>query len=258
MARDHRAALLFAFLAFGPALHLNPAPVNAQANESASEVGAPLAEASSAGLAHDAATATASKPYYIEFRARNAQSYGHTFSMYGRLNAHGGIATKTVAGLHPFTSSELPWMIGHVIMVPSETGASDGDTEDQYLIARFRIALSAAEYKTVTTFIKDLQRRSPVWHAVLYNCNAFVGDIARFMGLDASISPLHLPKDYIDGLRDLNMSKAGAAGVIGTPVRVADPEKLRAAALRAIAQQEQRPRMALGRSAPSRISREPQ
>jgi hypothetical protein len=258
MVRGHRAALLTAFLAFGTTLHLNPATVNAQADENASEVRRPLTETSSAGLAHDAATAMASKPYYIEFRARSAQSYGHTFSMYGRLNEHGGIATKTVAGLHPFTESELPWMIGHLIMVPSETGASDGDTEDQYLIARFRIALGAAEYKKVTAFIKDLQGRSPVWHAVLYNCNAFVGDIARFMGLDTSVSPLHLPKDYINGLRDLNMSKAGAPGVIGTPVKVADPEKLRAAALRAIEQHEHRPRMALRRNAPSRVSREPQ
>jgi hypothetical protein len=252
----NRAVLLTAFLTFAIALHLNPATVNAQANESKGEVGRRLAEASSVRLA-PAATAVASKPYYIEFRARSAQSYGHTFSIYGRLNEHGGIATKTVAGLHPFSDSPLPWMVGHVIMVPSETGASDGDTEDQYVIARFHIALSAAEYREVTTFIKDLQRRSPVWHAVFYNCNAFVGDIARFMGLDTSVSPLNLPEDYINGLRDLNMSRGNVPGVIGTPIRVADPGKLRAAAFRAI-DHEQRTRPAFQRDALSRIAREPQ
>ena len=183
--------------------------------------------------------ASAGKPYYIEFRSRSAQSYGHTFSIYGRLNG-GKIASKAVAGLHPFTESALPWMVGHLFLVPSETGASDGDTEDQYVTARFRVALSQAEYAKVTTFIKDLQKKSPVWHAVLYNCNAFIGDIARFMGLETPSSTMLMPAEYINGLRDLNISRTTAAGVIGTPVRVEDPAKLRAQALKSIEMQEKR------------------
>jgi hypothetical protein len=178
------------------------------------------------------------KPYYIEFRSRSAQSYGHTFSIYGRLNGQGKIASKAVAGLHPFSESAVPWMIGHLFLVPSETGASDGDTEDQYVTARFRVALSQAEYAKVTTFIKGLQKKSPVWHAVLYNCNAFVGDIARFMGMETPSSTMLMPAEYINGLRDLNMSRTAAAGVIGTPVRVEDPAKLRAQALKSIEKQE--------------------
>ena len=96
------------------------------------------------------------KPYFIEFRARSAQSYGHTFSVFGRTNAQGKIVASEVAGLHPFTESNIPWMIGHLVAVPSEIGASDGDTEDQYLLARFRISLSEAEYRKVTKFIKQL------------------------------------------------------------------------------------------------------
>jgi hypothetical protein len=172
------------------------------------------------------------KTYYIEFRARSAQSYGHTFSIYGRLNGNGKIATKTVAGLHPFSESPLPWMVGHFVLVPSETGASDGDTEDQYVIGRFRVALSAEEYKKVVGYIKKLQSNSPVWHAVLYNCNAFVGDIARFMGMETPTSTLLMPADYINGLRDLNISKT--TGLIGTPVAVESSEKLREEALREI------------------------
>jgi hypothetical protein len=179
-----------------------------------------------------------SKPYYIEFRARNAQSYGHTFSIFGRLNAQGKIVSSEVAGLHPFTESPLPWMLGHLIMVPSETGASDGDTEDQYVLARFRVVLSEDEYQRVTTYIRQLQASSPTWHAALYNCNAFVGDIARFMGLRVPASHLSLPETYINAIRDANMGRAGQAGVIGTPVRVEDPAALRASALRAIAKRE--------------------
>lgn len=172
------------------------------------------------------------KPYYIEFRSRSAQSYGHTFSIYGRLNPHGKIATKVVAGLHPFTESAVPWMIGHLVVVPSETGASDGDTEDQYVTSRFHVALSQEEYRKVTTFIKELQKKSPVWHAVLYNCSAFVGDIARFMGLETPFSTMLMPADYIDRLRELNISRTDLATIIGTPVRVESAAQLRSVALK--------------------------
>jgi hypothetical protein len=199
-----------------------------------------VAAGSPAGtITHAAAPEVAqTKPYFIEFRARAAQSYGHTFSIYGRLNGQGKIATKVVAGLHPFTESALPWMVGHLVLVPSETGASDGDTEDQYVTARFRVTLNQDEYKKVTTFIKELQKKSPVWHAVLYNCNAFVGDIARFMGLETPLSTMLMPANYINSLRDLNQSRLNLAGVIGTPVEVEDAAKLRAEALKALGRRE--------------------
>ena len=217
-------------------------PLSAQnasvATESPAEHSQPVANEPSQSHTGPKVEASVGKPYYIEFRSRSAQSYGHTFSIYGRLNGQGKIASKVVAGLHPFSESALPWMIGHLFLVPSETGASDGDTEDQYVTARFRVALNQAEYAKVTTFIKGLQKNSPVWHAVLYNCNAFVGDIARFMGLETPSSTMLMPAEYINGLRDLNISRATAAGVIGTPVKVEDPAKLRAQALKSIGMQE--------------------
>lgn len=152
-----------------------------------------------------------SKPYFIEFRARAALSYGHTFAVHGKVGQK--TAQLKVAGLHPFTESSIPWMIGHLIPVPSETGASDGDTEDQYIIARYRVLLTEAEYKTLTEGIKKLQDRSPVWHAVLYNCNAFVGDIAKSIGLKAP-SSLQMPKEFIDEMRQIN-SNSGATVTVG-------------------------------------------
>jgi hypothetical protein len=172
----------------------------------------------------------AGKSYYIEFRSRSAQSYGHTFSIYGKLNG-GRIATKTVAGLHPATESPVPWMIGHLVLVPSETGASDGDTEDEYVTARFRVALNEAEYQKVVGFIRSLKAKSPVWHAVLYNCNAWVGDIAKFMGMETPSSTMLMPEDYITSLRDLNINRS-TAGMIGTPVKVESASALRAVALK--------------------------
>jgi hypothetical protein len=146
------------------------------------------------------------KPYFIEFRSRAAQSYGHTFAVYGRVGQK--ITADQVVGLHPFTESPIPWMAGHLILVPSETGASDGDTEEQYITARYRILLSGQDYRRLVTHMKHMQASSPVWHAVLYNCNAFVADIAKYMGLKTPSSTLLMPKDFITQLRELN---AGAA-----------------------------------------------
>ena len=190
------------------------------------------------------------KPYYIEFRSRSAESYGHTFSVFGRLNAQGKIVTKEVAGLHPISESPIPWMIGHLVLVPSETGASDGDKEDQYVTARFRVVMNEVEYKKVTAYIKQLQKSSPVWHAVLYNCNAWVGDIARFMGLKTPSSTMLMPAEYISGLRDMNIARHDLDAMLGTPVSVPDASVLRAEALRAASQHENQSAAKLTTAAP--------
>src|SRR5262245_59665568 len=161
-----------------------------------------------------AAKPRAGKPYYVEFRARSALSYGHTFAVYGRVGTKIG-AGSYVAGLHPFTESSIPWMIGHLVPVPSETGASDGDAEDQYIIARYRVLLSEPEYKKLVDGIKKLQASSPVWHAVLYNCNAFVGDIAKSIGLQVP-SHLAMPKEYINDMKALNGPGTAAARAAST------------------------------------------
>lgn len=141
--------------------------------------------------------------YYIDFRARTAESYGHTFAMFGQRNARGDILTREVAGLHPASTSVVPYLLGHLIPVPSETGPSDGDLDDRYMTANYRIDLNKAQYDDVVAYIRRLQASSPVWHAVAYNCSAFVSDIAQHMGLRTPNSLL-LPKRYINTLREMN------------------------------------------------------
>lgn len=155
--------------------------------------------------------------YFIEFRSRFALSYGHTFAVYGRQNARGGIISSEVAGLHPAGDDPTPWLIGHVIPVPSETGASDGDRDEKYVSARYRVMLSEPEYRKVTAYIKDLQANSPAWHAIAYNCNAFVADIARSMGLKTPSSTLLYPADFINELRTLNTGEGKQAATLEQP-----------------------------------------
>src|SRR4051794_15409618 len=155
--------------------------------------------------------------YFVEFRSRFALSYGHTFAVHGRLNARGGIASSEVAGLHPAGDDPTPWLIGHVIPVPSETGASDGDLDEKYVSARYRVVLSEPEYRRVAAYIKELQANSPAWHAIAYNCNAFVADIARSMGLKTPSSTLLYPADFINELRTLNTGEGKQAATLGQP-----------------------------------------
>ena len=142
--------------------------------------------------------ATARGPYYVDFRARTASSYGHAFVWYGKTSEK----AVEVAGLHP-AGDELPYILGHVMFVPSETGASYGDLDEQYLTASYRVYLNEADAKKVFAYIKHLQETSPLWNAATTNCTFFIGRIASFMGLNA---PFHLlkPEEYVNELRELN------------------------------------------------------
>ena len=103
--------------------------------------------------------------------SRYAWDYGHTYIVHGRV---GEPPTKdNVAGLSPVGDDSTAWVIGHYVPVPAETGWTDGDLEDKYVTARYRVLMNKEEYDRVVAYIKDLQGRSHVWSAELYNCNAF-------------------------------------------------------------------------------------
>jgi len=149
--------------------------------------------------------------YFIEFRARAAKSYGHAYVIYGTVNSRGKIIKGEIAGIHPATESVVPWLVGHLVPVPSETGASDGDNEDIYTTARYRIMLSEKEYKGVAAYIKHLKATSPSWHAVLYNCVSFIKDIAVYMNLKTPMGNVTYPEVFVNNLREMNTRPDGAA-----------------------------------------------
>jgi hypothetical protein len=147
--------------------------------------------------------------YYVEFRSRFAWDYGHTYVVHGRV---GEAPTRaSVAGLSPVGDDATAWVIGHYVPVPAETGWTDGDLEDKYVTARYRVLMNKDQYDRVMGFVKDLQSRSHTWSAELYNCNAFVGDIAKFMGLSVPSSTLIYPKIFINNLRKINTGHPEAA-----------------------------------------------
>ncbi len=63
------------------------------------------------------AARSAKGPYYVDFRARTAASWGHAFVWYGKTSER----AVEVAGLTP-AGDTLSYMLGYVTWVPSETG----------------------------------------------------------------------------------------------------------------------------------------
>jgi hypothetical protein len=149
-----------------------------------------------------------SGPYYIEFRSRFSWDYGHTYIVHGRVGE--APTHASVAGLSPVGDDSTAWVIGHYVPVPAETGWTDGDLEDKYVTARYRVLMSKDQYDRVMAYVRDLQGRSHTWSAELYNCNAFVADIAHEMGLKAPASTLIYPKIFISHLRMMNTSNPNA------------------------------------------------
>ncbi len=141
---------------------------------------------------------SAKGPYYVDFRARTAASWGHAFVWYGKTSER----AVEVAGLTP-AGDTVPYVLGHLIWVPSETGASYGDLDPQYLTASYRVYLNEPDAKRVFAYIKKLQATSPVWNAETANCTSFIGSIADFMGLKVPLR-WQRPEEYVNNLKAMN------------------------------------------------------
>lgn len=171
------------------------------------------------------------RPYFVEFRARAAASYGHMYVLYGQLNGHGEIVKSDIAGLHPAgdgnncdNCSLITWTLGHVLFVPSETGASDGDLEEKYVTARYRVMLDGASFNKISAHIKQMKAEKRAWNALINNCVTFGNDIAGFMGLKTPPgSNLMEPKNYVETLREMNGGKPQKALRFAAPTSSAPP-----------------------------------
>jgi hypothetical protein len=141
---------------------------------------------------------SAKGPYYVDFRARTAASWGHAFVWFGKT----GEREVEVAGLTP-AGNTLQYVMGYFTWVPSQTGASYGDLDPEYLTASYRVYLSEPDAKRVFAYIKQLQATSPVWSAEISNCTSFIGSIAAYMGLKAPVRWTR-PEEYVNKLRAMN------------------------------------------------------
>jgi hypothetical protein len=140
-----------------------------------------------------AAATSGSGQYYFEFRSRQAWDYGHTFVVFGRVGE--APSKNNVAGLSPKGDDPQMWLMGHYVPVPSDTG----------------VLVSKEQYDRTVAYIRQLQAKSTTWSVELYNCNAFVADIAKFMGLRVPASSWIYPKVFVSNMRKINTGHPEAA-----------------------------------------------
>jgi hypothetical protein len=110
------------------------------------------------------------------------------YVMYGEVNDRHEIVKSEIAGFFPagdardcVNCSVYYWTIGHVLPVPSEIGASDGDLEEQYVLARFRVWIDADQYKSLIAYINERKAHKGPWNAFFSNCVTFGRDVAEFL-----------------------------------------------------------------------------
>jgi hypothetical protein len=194
-------ALCALTIALTGAVHAAPAGDSARNSDAKVASIEPPADIPSARPARKPQASSTKGPYYVDFRARTAASWGHSFVWYGKSSER----AVEVAGLTP-KGDVAEYMLGYITWVPSETGASYGDLDPDYLLAHYKVYLNEADAKRVFAYIEKLKKSSPVWSAEISNCNSFIGDIAEFMGLKTPSRWIR-PENYVNELKSLNSGK---------------------------------------------------
>jgi hypothetical protein len=103
--------------------------------------------------------------------------------MFGKVNDAHEIVESKIAGFFPagddrdcVNCSLYYWTIGHVVPVPSEIGASDGDLEEQFVLARFRVWVDAQQYQSLIAYINERKANKGLWNIFFANCVTFARD----------------------------------------------------------------------------------
>jgi hypothetical protein len=193
-------------VAMALALPMKPALAAGEAGETSAN------EAADAPVKYEAKRAAVSdKRYFVEFRGRSAATYGHMYIMFGELNARGEVVRSKIAGLYPAgdhqdcdNCSLANWTVGHLIFVPSGTTVTDGDLEEKYVTARYRVMLDNAQYEKLTDYVAKFQANPPLWNALVRNCVSFGKEIGELLGLKTPPFIWLKPEDFVNTMREMN------------------------------------------------------
>lgn len=186
-------------------------------------------------------TSNPTQRFFVEFRSRAALSFGHVFVVYGEANERKEIIRSRIAGFVPTgdtrdceNCSAYNWMIGYFVPVPGEIATSDGDLEEQYVTARYRVWVTKEKYDGLVAYINQRKANTRLWHALWNNCGGFVRDVAEVLGLHRPPPIWMYPKDLViaireaNGVHDKSPPLKDAPGVLGVPSGQAatDPQRV--------------------------------
>lgn len=176
--------------AVGLALLIGVAPGMAQ------NAGEPATIAQASGNA-EPAKARSGGGYYVEFRAAQIGTYGHSYVVYGPT---GGAANY--ADLHPM-GGYVVMALGHVLPVPANT-EWDHEVLRLPVSSRYRRSLDGQQYQRLIAAVRSAkQNKQPYWNAVTNNCNHFIGQLAQAIGLKVP-GQFQVTYSFVPALRALN------------------------------------------------------
>ena len=134
-----------------------------------------------AGLA--ARSPAAPTPYYVEFHSRPSIVSGHTYLVYGALDANGAPINKNIVGFYP--DAGLFGLVAGIVAFPGTVGRDFFDEKIPDYNS-WRHNLTAEQYRRLTAFIDGEQAKSKVWNLLVNNCNDFAAGLTT-IGLKAPI-----------------------------------------------------------------------
>jgi hypothetical protein len=136
--------------------------------------------------------------YFIDFRARPSTFIGHTFILYGRVDAQGRVVEHHIAGLVP---EHEVW---RGLIIPIEANVREYEDDRKRLpTVIYRRTLTAAEYGRVHGTVRRMRAVAHQWHVLFFNCNDFAIVIAEALGMVRPPSLLP-PSVWVAHLRALN------------------------------------------------------
>lgn len=142
----------------------------------------------------------AGRPYFVDFRADAASLTGHTYIVFGHLNARGQVLAIQNADVYP--EDENAAVVGTLAPIRGEVRVFDGDSKRAATIS-YRRYLTAVEYARLLAAIRHERVTERQWSLLLFNCNDFARNIAGSLGLQKAPSLL-LPATFVAVLRVLN------------------------------------------------------
>ncbi|MEZ5775544.1 MAG: hypothetical protein R3D33_12795 [Hyphomicrobiaceae bacterium] len=139
--------------------------------------------------------------YLIDFIARDAFPFGHSYVRMSRMLAGGRVETVSVFGLYPDVSSMDEAMLAF-LGAPAKVGFIPADLGQPLRRVRFKVP--RARFEHVLGVVATLSHRPMTYQTFSENCNALVGRTAVAAGLVAPSETAVLPVDYIERLGRLN------------------------------------------------------
>jgi hypothetical protein len=143
--------------------------------------------------------------YYVEFRAGQIGTYGHSYAVYGTAGGR-----PNYADLHPMGGYAV-MALGHVLPVPGNT-QWDPDVLKLPVTARYRRNLNAEQYRKLVAVVNAAKaNKSPIWNAVTYNCNHYIGEMAQAVGLKVP-GQFQVSYAFVPALKELNEGASATPG----------------------------------------------